>query len=168
MTQSRSSVAQRKIACLWATLLESLTREREDERIPAHVRVKLGRRKHIVQVQCTVSADSCVVWPPYWCFFFLGWIRPLITGPTQNTMNRNTEKAPKIPANTIVGGCPEDSLWFWVFFCKLLYCYLFAQVKMSIESFGVYSTRGPWLKRLWQHLYYFPSKRNTNFGKFWE
>lgn len=36
---------------------------------PAHVRLKLGRRKHIVQVQCTVSAESCVLWSFYWCFF---------------------------------------------------------------------------------------------------
>lgn len=73
MTQSRSSTAQRKIACLRATLWESLAREQEAEREkknPAHVRLKLGRRKHIVQVQCTVSAESCVPRSLYWCFFF--------------------------------------------------------------------------------------------------
>ncbi len=55
--------------------------EQEDERIPAHVRVK----PQVIKFNA-LSAESCVAWLLYW------WTQPLITDPTQNTVNRTQKK----------------------------------------------------------------------------
>lgn len=85
-TQSRSGVAQRKIACLRATLLES-KRAREFQ-------LTWGENLAGESTRFRFNALWALkaVWPLYW-WFLLGWIWSLITDPTQNTMNPKHRKS---------------------------------------------------------------------------